>query len=244
VICASEYLKEGLQRIHRLKSAHHIHVIPMGVDTDLFRPAPGDCEDAAVLSRFGISGPYVFGYADILGLKNVPRILDAWAQLRREGAGMPVKLVLMGDPACRSFVRRELTALGDLQSEALFPGFVSRRELAALYRGARALVFPSLTESFGLCIIEAMACGTPVLTSTVTAMPEVAGRAALLVDPLDTEQIRDGMDLLVNDSEEHARHARAGLERARDFTWDATARKTLEVYREMLCASHKGRPLL
>jgi len=206
----------------------------MGVDTGLFHPRAGHGGDRETLSGLGIAGPYLFGYADILGLKNVPRILDAWAQLRAQGQGRPVQLVLMGDPASRQFVRREMAALApNLRRDLIFPGFVTRQQLAALYRGARALVFPSLAESFGLCIIEAMACGAPVLTSNTTAMPEVAGRAALIVDPCDTAQIRDAMDLLVNDDDEHSRYVEAGLARAREFSWTATAEKTLGIYSKL-----------
>jgi glycosyltransferase involved in cell wall biosynthesis len=233
VICASQYLKDGLRRVHALPHADHIHVVPMGVDQSLFHPLPDDAEDRETLSRLSINGPFFFGYADILGLKNVPRILVAWEQLRRQPQCPPVKLVLMGDPASRNFVRRELAALGPLERDVIFPGFVTRRDLAALYRGALALVFPSLAESFGLCIIEAMACGAPVITSNVTAMPEVAGSAALLVDPTDTNQIRDAMGLVARDEDARARLAAASRVRARDFSWENTARRTLDIYSQL-----------
>ena len=160
VICASRYLSDRLLQIYQLgdEDARKMHVAPMGVDTDLFHPAqPGDGEDAFMLQKLGVSSPYVFGYADILGLKNVPRIIKAWAALRRDKKSLPVKLVLMGDPAGRTFARGHLASLGALRDDVHFLGFVTRRELAALYRGARALVFPSLAESFGLCLVEARA---------------------------------------------------------------------------------------
>ena len=114
------------------------------------------------------------------------------------------------------------------------PGWVGRvddDELAALYRGARCLVFPSLYEGFGIPIIEAMACGTPVVTSRGGATEEVAGGAAVLVDPLDVEAITAG--ILEADSR-RGELVRLGLERARSFTWDRAAADVAELWRELL----------
>ncbi|WP_280571300.1 glycosyltransferase family 1 protein, partial [Chromohalobacter sp. 296-RDG] len=110
-----------------------------------------------------------------------------------------------------------------------FMGDVDERALPSLYKGARGLLFPSLYEGFGLPVLEAMACGTPVLTSNVTSLPEVAGDAALLVDPARIEEIASGIEQLENDKQLRAELIAKGLERVKGFTWDITARKVQEV---------------
>ena len=118
-----------------------------------------------------------------------------------------------------------------LERRVDFRGHVERDELAALYRGAQLLVFPSRYEGFGLPVLEAMASGTPVVATRAGAVPEVAGDAAVLVDPGDPAALAAGMERALAERE---RLAAAGLERARMFSWAETARRTLEVYRELV----------
>jgi alpha-1,3-rhamnosyl/mannosyltransferase len=113
-------------------------------------------------------------------------------------------------------------------------GYVDDEALAALYAGARAVIYASLYEGFGLPIVEAMASGAPVLTSNTGCMKELGEKAAMLVDPHDTEAITDGMRRLLEDDAEVARLRAAGMGRARDFSWDRCARDTLAVYRQVL----------
>lgn len=237
VICASEYLRDGLFRIHRTpeQSRSNFAVIPMGVDFDTFSPALPEREsDAETLRKFDLHEPYFLAYNDVLGLKNMSRILEAWLLFRNTSAeAARCGLVLIGDPAGEKYISNKLAHLCDARNRVKFAGFVSRGELAALYRRARAMIFPSLAESFGLCIVEAMACGTPVLTSNVTAMPESAGGAAFIVDPHDAEAIAAGMELLFSNEAERARLIAAGLERVRPLTWRATAENTIELYRKV-----------
>lgn len=242
VICASGYLRDGLLRIHKIPDSlqDKFRVIPMGVDSSVFHPNPeNNSEDAAALEKLGVRKPYLFAYADVLGLKNVPRILKAWAAAHaRDASFRDCSLALMGDPASMRFLEKNLAALGELREKVVFTGFVNREQLAALYRGARALVFPSLAESFGLCILEAMACGAPVLTSNMTAMPEVAGGAALLVDPNDIDQITQGMMSLYHDGEERGKQIDSGKHRAEAMSWENTAARTLDLYSEI--AANRG----
>lgn len=242
VICASSYLKNGLLDIFDRDNtlSGKFRIVPMGVDTDVYNTQKsGSQNDPEILKRYGVSEPYFFAYACILCLKNEARIFHAWAALRRS---LPerIGLVLMGDPASRHTHERELERLGALRGDVTFTGFVPRGDLAALYRRAVAFVYPSLVESFGLCVLEAMACGTPVLTSNVTAMPEVAGGAAILVDPYSETEIENGMKLLARNDSERARLAAAGLNRAAEMSWNATAAKTLEVYSSLLSSAGAG----
>jgi glycosyltransferase involved in cell wall biosynthesis len=111
----------------------------------------------------------------------------------------------------------------------LFPGFVADDDLPALLSGALAFVFPSLYEGFGMPVLEAMACATPVLTSTTSALPEVAGDAALLVDPHDTGAIAEGLARLLSDAALRERLRERGIQRAAQFTWQRCASETLRV---------------
>ncbi len=123
---------------------------------------------------------------------------------------------------------------GGCNSGVSFTGFVSDEELRCLYKGARALVFPSLYEGFGLPALEAMAYGTPVLSSNVSSLPEVVGDAGLLVDPLSTEAILEAMYRLWTEKDLRNVLAARGLKQAQHFTWERTAHLTLEVYQRLV----------
>jgi glycosyltransferase involved in cell wall biosynthesis len=164
------------------------------------------------------ASPYLLHVGRRSSHKNIPRLLQAFAASRSTRS---TRLVFTG--AADSETMRQVDALG-LQARVSFSGSVGDGELAALYRGARALVFPSLLEGFGLPVVEAMACGTPVVTSNVASMAEVAGGGnALLVDPTDVDAIAAAIDLVVEDTQLRDRLAAHGLSRARAFTWTAVA---------------------
>jgi len=118
----------------------------------------------------------------------------------------------------------------DLESCVKRPGIVDEEDLPGLYAGADALLYPTLYEGFGLPVIEAMACGVPVLTSGTSALQEIAGGYAYLVDPMDVEAIATGIVLLATDEKVRADYAELGKKRALDFSWDKAAERTLEVY--------------
>ena len=128
-----------------------------------------------------------------------------------------------------------------MAEHVLFPGRIARSDLPCLFVAADLFVYPSLYEGFGLPVLEAMACGAPVVTSNVSSLPEIAGEAALLVDPLDVGDLAQAMRQALADPELR-RHLRAkGLEQARRFTWEATTRATLRVYAEAYAIA-QGRP--
>ena len=152
--------------------------------------------------------------------KNVPRLLRAY---RASGVRGDVRLVLTGQPD------QQLSELiNDLQlnGDVMFAGPCTNEGLADLYRGAIALMYPSLYEGFGLPPLEAMACGIPVLTANVCSIPEVVGDAAILINPQEVQEIADGIRRLVEDCSLRQRLRERGLWRAQEFTWDKTAQKT------------------
>jgi glycosyltransferase involved in cell wall biosynthesis len=149
--------------------------------------------------------------------KNLPRLLEAYSI---SGIRRDARLVLSGSPDQQ--MSAEINRLG-LSGDVVFAELDADRDLSEIYRGALALVFPSLYEGFGLPPLEAMACGIPVLTSKVCSLPEVMGDAGLLVDPFDLEAIADGIRRLVQNSDLRAELRVRGLNRAKEFSWDKTA---------------------
>lgn len=175
--------------------------------------------------------PYVLYVGNRKPHKNVPRLLAAFAQV---SARHPeVRLVLSGPPDEET---RHLALAHGIYPQLVFAGSIPEERLPGYYRGASVLALPSLYEGFGLPVLEAMACGTPVLTSTTTSLPEVAGGAARLVDPEDTEAIAAGLDELLGNAVLRGQLSALGLERARAFSWDRTAavvREAIEQARQV-----------
>ena len=159
--------------------------------------------------------------------KNLARLFAAFARLRREG--IPHKLLLVGVPPEHVGVRRMISAL-QLDGSVRLLGYVADRELSLAYRIAEVFAFCSLSEGFGIPLVEAMASGVPIVTSNVGAMAEIVGESAVLVDPESVESIAEGLSRVL-DSEPLRRQLSArGHERVQQFAWEATAQKTLEVY--------------
>lgn len=197
--------------------------------------AAGPSGPSPILSRLGVEAPYMLFVGTLEPRKNLKRLLGAYASLPEEiRARLP--LVLAGgqgwgftDPG--SIARR----LG-IERSVRLTGYVDDAELHALYRGARFLAMPSLYEGFGLPIIEANAAGIPVLTSNTSSMPEVAGDAALLVDPLDVSSIAAGLERLACDDNEHARLAARARANASRFDWAKSAEAMESVFEEAILA--------
>ncbi|HEY4904197.1 MAG TPA: glycosyltransferase family 1 protein [Candidatus Sulfotelmatobacter sp.] len=182
------------------------------------------CSEGA---RFQPGFPYFVYVGSQKANKNLPRLLEAYAQ---SGAKGEIRLVMTGAPEAP--LSLEIQRLG-LSQDVVFVGSRTTEELAELYRGALALMFPSLYEGFGMPPLEAMACGTPVLTSNVCAIPETVGDAALLIDPRSTEQIADGIRRLANDSALRANLREKGLLRAAESSWEKTAVRIKEILQAM-----------
>ena len=173
-------------------------------------------------------GPYLLAVGDLRQKKNLMRLVEAYSRLRREG--LPHRLVLAGlDIGEGEQLRR---AAGDAPLE--LTGYVSDLDLDALLRGADLLVHPSLYEGFGLVVLEAMARGCPVACARATALPETGGEAAVYFDPLDAAEMAEAIRVVVDDRERREGLAQRGLVRAAQFSWERTARQTLDVYRELI----------
>jgi glycosyltransferase involved in cell wall biosynthesis len=187
------------------------------------------------LKKYQIRTKYLLFVGRIEPRKNIVGVLKAFDYLRKRGH-RELCLVIVGHQD-KIFRERklftEIETLG-LESDVLFTGGVSEEDLCALYSGAEALVYPAFAEGFGLPVVEAMASGTPVVTSNTTALQEVAGSAAILVNPHSHEEIARAVESLLSDESLKSALSRRGLDRARKFRWEETAQKTVEVYRQVI----------
>lgn len=203
-----------------------ITVTPLGADHAFFYPDDPDRAMSAVRKNTPIAGPF-FLYVSRLEHpgKNHVRLIRAF-DLFKTRTGLPHTLVLVGsDWSGAEAVHSEAEA-ASCRGDIIFPGFVPGNLLPDLYRAAAGVVFPSLFEGFGLPVLEAMCCGTPVACSNVSSMPEVAGDAAILFNPEDIDEMAAAMKRLAAGGEERGRLVSRGLARAGEFTWQRTARLT------------------
>jgi glycosyltransferase involved in cell wall biosynthesis len=175
-------------------------------------------------SAFDLGRPYILYVGNRRPYKNVTGLMRAFAQAGLAKNGYVLALTGNKDEELAS-----LSAKLNISDAVHYLGFVPEAELPSLYRGAHAVAFVSIYEGFGLPILEAMGCGTPVLTSTKSSMPEVAGGAAVLVDPLDDDQISEGLAQLCFDQGLRRECRQAGLSRAQDFSWDHAATEYWQV---------------
>jgi alpha-1,3-rhamnosyl/mannosyltransferase len=195
-----------------------------------FRPQSQQAIDAT-RQRLHLDGEYVLYLGSNKPHKNLSSLTDAWAQI---AAGHPdVTLAIAGHWDPRFPQAREEVAAAGLERRVRFVGSVAPDDLPALYSGARLFCFPSLYEGFGLPVLEAMACGTPVVCSDASSLPEVAGDAALLVDPHDAEALAAALHRVLSDAALRDDLAERSLARAGAFSWARTARQTLRAYREV-----------
>jgi glycosyltransferase involved in cell wall biosynthesis len=230
IITVSEATRHDLCDIYEIDPGR-VTAVHSGVDFDIYKPASE--EDIATTRRdLGIEGPYFLFVGGLEPRKNLRMLLRAFDRLDSEIrptlvlAGAPVHWI-PGGPEIMSSALRSLPE--EVQRKVILPGYVTNKQKVALYTGAEALVYPSVYEGFGFPVLEAMACGTPVLTSDTSSLPEVAGDAAILVDPYETSSIMEGMQHLLTDEPLRARLREAGLQRAKQFSWEETARQTAKV---------------
>lgn len=231
ILCVSASVRDDVAAYwgippERLAVAYH------GVDPR-FQPLEPTQARAMVRQTHGIDQPYILYVGRLEQRKNIVRLLEAFHRVRHAGHA-EVKLVLIGR---REWVWEEIDTtmarLG-LREHVLELGFFEHHTLPAFYSAAEMLVFPSLWEGFGLPVLEAMACGCPVITSNLTCLPEVAGGAALLVDPYAVDDLAQAMQRVLTDTACRAALRVRGLERARFFTWQQTAQQTLAAYARAL----------
>ena len=229
-ITVSEFTRQEMIALTNLP-ADRITVIPLGV-REVFHPRPAKDVNAWLVGNH-LPEEYLLYAGTIEPRKNVAGLLAAYARLP-QSLRRQVPLLLVGVAGWGRQIVDEWIDRHALRSQVRLLGYVDDEVLARLYAGARALVWPTLYEGFGLPPLECMACGTPVITSRLAALPEVAGQAALLVDPQDEDQLGEAMARILQDRPLAEALRSAGLTRAARFTWSQCASGHADLYRRML----------
>lgn len=233
ILADSQATKDDLLALYGT-AADKITVLYSGVGSRFQR-----ITDVAVLrqmrAKYGLTGiSYLLSVGTVQPRKNYSRVVRALAGLRQRGYDLHYAIV--GGKGWLEAEMRQTIAETGLEDAVHLPGFVDDDDLPALYSAARALVIPSLYEGFGLPILEAMACGTPVITSNLSSLPEVAGAAGVLVNPLDIGAIEAAILRIESDSHYRAFLIDAGYQQARQFTWEKSARQLKSIYECLLRA--------
>jgi len=234
IVINSESLRSEIQRYLQVDKGK-LKLVYEAVDHDLFRPGDAAAARAHVARRYGVTKPFVLFVSTLWPYKNCDGLLRAWASSRAELGDR--QLAIVGGSQDSKYVT-SLHALADqlgISEDVVFTGKVPLEETVRFYQAADVFVYPSVNETFGLPILEAMACGCPVVTSDVSAMPETAGGAAVLADATAPAAIGRAIVEAAGSGRDRLRDL--GFRRASQFTWGATAAATLDVYRE--AAEHR-----
>jgi len=232
VIAVSDYAARGAVE-HAGMEPSRVDVVELGVDHDRYAPGPSPADEER-RAACGVTSPYFLWVGTIEPRKDLPTLVRAFGSLGPEASGH--RLVIAGQQGWKSGRARDAIARSRASSRILRPGYVSEEQKIALYRGATAFVYPSIAEGFGLPVLEAMACGCPVVTTTGSAPQEVGGEAVELVPPRDPAELTAAMSRMLDpDHREDLR--RKGVERAGHYSWARTAEGTLRTYRRALDAA-------
>ncbi|HEY3024909.1 MAG TPA: glycosyltransferase family 1 protein [Pyrinomonadaceae bacterium] len=231
ILALSEYSRGDIIETYGIEP-ERVSVIPPAAPGH-FAPVTDVLELARVRRNYGIEDEYILSVGSIQPRKNLARLIAAYASLRRlrPQAKLP-QLVLVGKKAWLFDETLRAATEHGLTSDIIFTGYVPEADLPPLYSGACCFIYPSYFEGFGLPVLEAMQCGTPVIAGNRTSLPEVVGDAGLLVDPFDEQALALAMARVIENSDLAAELCVKGLKRAREFSWRKTARMTLEVYKQ------------
>jgi len=231
VTCISEFTKQEFCEFTGM-AAERVFVTPLAAAPH-FKPVDDDRAIEAVRKKYGIpDGDYFLSLGALQHRKNFAGLIEAFQRLLTEKPDADLHLVIAGE---KHWLYEQIFAsaknLEQFQDRIVFTGFVEDRDLSAIYSAAKAFVFVSLYEGFGLPVLEAMQCGTPVIASNTTSLPEVVGDAGILVDPLDPDALGAAMLSLLENEDEASQLTRKGLRRASEFSWSLCAEETMKAYR-------------
>ncbi len=231
LLAVSDATKNDLMSRFRLPP-ERIVVTQEGVSPRFQRPE--ECVLRALRSRHSLTEPYIVYVGRLQPRKNIVRLIEAFASVIQHHPEFPHLLVIAGDNGWMYGPMYEAAQASPVKDRIRFLGYVPDEDLPALIGGADALALVSLWEGFGLPVVEAMACGTAVITSNCSSLPEVAGDAALLVDPYDVADIARALERVIRDAPCRMELQQRGLTQAARFTWDATARTVMDAVRSIM----------
>ncbi len=231
IITVSEFEKENITEALKIP-AEKVHVV-YNAANPVFRVY----EDRNLLNniadKYALPKEFILFFGNTAPKKNTQRVLQAYAQYAKRVID-PIPLVVTDcDKPYITRLLEEANAV-DLLSRIILPGYVSFEDMPYLYNLATLFLYPSLRESFGMPILESMQCGTPVITSSTSAMPEIAGEDAMLVDPYHPEQIANAIDKLLSDNNLYKSKVKHGFEQAARFSWKNAAQQVLDIYQQVM----------
>lgn len=230
VVTVSQHSKQEILDVYPFLDGK-VYVTPEA-PSSLFRPTVRKEWLNTVRARYGICSEFILAVGNLQPRKNLLRLIRAFASIRQEMEA--IQLVIVGKAQWQSSaVYAEVRRLG-VEQDVKLTGYVPDDDLVLLYNAAQVFVYPSIYEGFGLPILEAMACGTPVVASNTSSMPEIAGTAAILVDPYQVNEIQAAIQRILSDPDLSLSLSQEGLKRAEAFSWLGTARDTLQVYTSLI----------
>lgn len=231
ILTVSEWSKKDILKFFPIDEKK-IVVTPLAADS-IYRPLDKEKCKALLKEKYNINKPFILYIGGFSARKNVKALIIAFSEIRKK-LNVEHDLVIVGANKDDFNCLMELSANIDICSNIVFTGYVPSQELPILYNGCELFAYPSLYEGFGLPPLEAMSCGTPVITSNISSIPEVVKDAGILIDPFNIYELMDSMLKVLNDDKEKALLSQKGLERSKDFSWKNTAQKTLEAYKNLV----------
>ncbi|PLT35490.1 glycosyltransferase family 1 protein [Bacillus sp. V5-8f] len=235
ILTVSHYSKQEIKRFFNLPD-EKIRVI-YGAAEDIYKPIEKHKAKKFIKQKYGINSPYLLYVGGLSYRKNVKALILAFWDIQKD-INEDYKLVIVGKRN-RSFNHLvKITETLNLQDRVIFTGLVPVLHLPFLYNAAELFVYPSLYEGFGLPPLEAMACGTPVITSNTSSIPEVTGDAGVLINPYDELSLATSIEKLINNQNQLVQMSKEGLKQARNYSWASSAQQTLEVYEKLYKTNH------
>jgi glycosyltransferase involved in cell wall biosynthesis len=236
VIAVSQFTKNEIEKLLAIPD-DHVEVVYNAIDERFLRGHATEADRELIAQRYLVNYPFILYAGAIRPHKNVVRIIEAFSSLKnellKEQQFPDLKLIIIGDDLSSHPRLRRTVVRSGVQNDVRFLGFVPIEVLRIFYDVAEIFVFPSLYEGFGLPPLEAMAHGTPVVTSNTSSLPEVAGNAALLVNPENVFEIRRALQRVLLDPAMRTQMKQRGYEQAQRFSWTASVSRILEIYREV-----------
>lgn len=232
IITSSEFSKREIMKYLKIP-AEKISVLYSGVDLEVYKPCEDERVKEAVKYKYGIEGDYYLYLGTLEPRKNIERLILAYEMAKESNNDIP-KLVIAGKKGWMYADIFKMISERKLEQDVIFTGYVDCEDAPVLMSAAVAFVFPSLYEGFGMPPLEAMACGTPVITSNCASLPEVVGDAAILVDPYSVEEISEALKKLHIDKELCRTLEERGIERAKFFAWDRISGVLYGIYDEVM----------
>ncbi|MCM8709663.1 glycosyltransferase family 4 protein [Clostridium sp. SYSU_GA19001] len=230
LITVSEWSKQDILKYFPIDK-NKIFVTPLAAD-DIYKPLDKEKCKYFLSKQYNINKSFILYIGGFSPRKNVKSLITAFAKVYKD-LGKDYNLVIVGATRDQGQYLSEFSSNLEFSSKIIFTGFAPENHLPILYNACDAFVYPSLYEGFGLPPLEAMNCGTPVITSNLTSIPEVVGDAGILINPYNEYELMEALKKLLNNEKLQNEYREKGLIRAQDFSWNKTAEKTLEVYKKI-----------